>query len=65
MNVDSTTIIRVTKTEFETKDGCVFQMPFELENEITVPEFQKIYDDWLRTIQQKVLTNTDAEEINN
>lgn len=55
MNVDSTTIVRVTKTEFETKDGSVFQMPFELENDITVSEFQKIYDDWLRTIQQKEL----------
>lgn len=57
MKINSITITKVDKTEFETKDGVVYQMPFELENEITVEEFQKIYDEWFREFQQKNLIN--------
>jgi hypothetical protein len=48
-------ITRITKTEFETDDGEIHQIPFELDEEPTVEEFQKIYDEWFRLFQQKGL----------
>ena len=38
------TVVRVTKTEFELDNGDIFQHNFELEEEITVEEFQKLLD---------------------
>lgn len=48
-------ITRVTKTEFETSDGEIHQMPFELDVAPTVEEFQEIYDQWVRLFQRKDL----------
>lgn len=48
-------IKRVTKTEFETSDGEVFQLLFELDEVPTVEEFQEIYDQWFRLLQRKEL----------
>jgi sporulation-control protein spo0M len=48
-------IIRVTNTEYETDDGVVTQLPFELDYVPTVEEFQKMYDEWFRIFQQKGL----------
>jgi hypothetical protein len=48
-------ITRITKTEFETDDGEIHQIPFELDEIPTVEEFQKIYDEWFRLFQQKGL----------
>lgn len=48
-------ITRVTKTEFETSDGVIHQIPFELDEEPTLEEFQKMYDDWFRILQRKGL----------
>ena len=62
MKINSTTVVRVTKTEFETQDGVVHQMPIELDSEISVVEFQKIYDEWLRTFQQKELLVENTNE---
>ena len=38
------TVIRVTKTEFELDNGDIFQHNFELEEEISIDEFQKLLD---------------------
>ena len=48
-------IVRVTKTEFETDDGVIYQIPFELDEVPTTEEFQRIYDEWFRLFQQKGL----------
>ena len=48
-------IVRVTKTEFETDDGVIHQIPFELDEVPTIEEFQRIYDEWVRLFQQKGL----------
>jgi len=53
------TIIRLTQTEFETDDGAVYPIPFEMENMPTIEEFQKIYDEWFRLFQQKELIDND------
>ena len=38
-------VVRVTKTEFELNNGDIFQHTFELDEEITIDEFQKLLDD--------------------
>jgi len=48
-------ITRLTKTEFETSDGIVHDIPFELDEIPSIEEFQKIYDEWYRLFQQKGL----------
>lgn len=48
-------ITRVTTTEFETYDGVIHDIPFELDEVPTVEEFQRIYDEWFRLFQQKGL----------
>ncbi len=48
-------IIRVTTTEFETDDGVIYDIPFELDEVPTAEEFQRIYDEWFRLFQQKGL----------
>lgn len=55
MKVKLKMITRVTKTEFETSDGVIHQMPFELEEVPTIEEFQDLYDDWFRILQRKGL----------
>lgn len=46
-------ITRLTKTEFETSDGIVHDIPFELDVVPSIEDFQKIYDEWYRLFQQK------------
>ena len=48
-------ITRVTTTEFEADDGVIHDIPFELDEVLTVEEFQRIYDEWFRLFQQKGL----------
>jgi len=44
MEVKPMKIVRVTKTEFETADGQVFEHPVPLDKAPTVKQFQKIHD---------------------
>lgn len=37
-------VVRVTKTEFELDNGDIYPHNFELEEDITVEEFQKLLD---------------------
>lgn len=37
-------VVRVTKTEFELDNGDIYPHAFELDEDITVEEFQKILD---------------------
>ena len=46
-------ITRITKTEFETEDGGIHPIPFELDEIPTITEFQRIYDDWFQLFQQR------------
>lgn len=48
-------IVNITKTEFETEDGVIHPIPFELEEIPSIEEFQEIYDQWFRLFQQKEL----------
>jgi hypothetical protein len=48
-------IVKITKTEFETDDGNIHPIPFELDEIPSIEEFQKIYDQWFRLFQQKEL----------
>lgn len=59
MRTKKVKIIRIDKKEFELEDGRVFQHPVELETVPSLEEFQKIYDQWFRTI--KGLENQDAD----
>ena len=37
-------VVRVTKTEFELDNGDIYLHPIDLEEDITVEEFQKLVD---------------------
>ena len=37
-------VIRVSKTEFELDTGDIYPIPFEFDEELTVEEFQKIFN---------------------
>ena len=52
-------VVRVTKTEFELEDGCVYPHPIVLDDVPTVEEFQGIYDHWFAIFNREF-----AEEIN-
>lgn len=53
-------IVKVTKTEFQTEDGTIHPMMFELEEVPTVKEFQKTYDEWLHVFQALEQQKQDA-----
>lgn len=55
MNTLSRKIVRITKTEFETADGIIRPLLFELDEAPTVEEFQAIYDDWFNVFLNKGL----------
>jgi energy-converting hydrogenase A subunit M len=38
-------VIRVTKTEYELENGDIYPHLFELDNDVSVEEFQKILDE--------------------
>ena len=37
-------VVRVSKTEFELDNGDVYPFPFDMDEELTVEEFQNILD---------------------
>lgn len=55
-------IIRVSKTDFETDDGAVYPMMFDLDELPTVEEFQSIYDEWLQVFRDKELLEAHESE---
>jgi hypothetical protein len=62
MTMLSRKIVRVTKTEFETADGSVHPILFDLEETPTVEEFQKHYDYWLDLFREKELIENELHE---
>jgi hypothetical protein len=38
-------VVRVCKNEYELENGDIFPIPFELDNDITIDEFQKLLDE--------------------
>ena len=55
-------IVKVSKTEFETADGTIHPIPFELDKVPTVEEFQKIYDEWVKIFEEQGLINPEEKE---
>ena len=45
-------VVRVTKTEYETADGEIHELPFELDELPTVEEFQQTLDMWRELIER-------------
>ena len=43
-------VVRVTKTEFELDNGDIYPHVFELDDDITVEEFQKLLDESKDTV---------------
>ena len=48
-------ITRVSKTEFETNDGTVHPMLFELDEVPSIADFQAQYDDWFNVFSERGL----------
>lgn len=46
-------VVRVTKEEFETEDGCVYKHMEPLDEVPTLEEFQKTYDNWFNMLVKK------------
>jgi hypothetical protein len=59
--MSSRKIVRITKTEFETDDGTIHPMLFELDEIPTLEDFQKIYDEWISVFQEKELMEEHGE----
>jgi hypothetical protein len=47
-------VVRVTRTEFELDTGDVYPLPFELDHTPTLKEFNKIYANSKRLVEQLV-----------
>lgn len=56
-------IVKVTKTEFETEDGTIHPMMFELDEVPTIKEFQKQYDEWFHVFREKELLENNESEV--
>ena len=65
MSTSPKMVTRVTKTEFETDDGMIHPIPFELDEIPTIEEFQKIYDEWFRLFQHKELIHAGQKRPDN
>lgn len=55
-------IVKVSKTEFVLDNGTVCPIPFDLEVEPTVEEFQKTYDYWLHVFREQGLTEDHEQQ---
>jgi len=63
MNTKNRQIVRVSKTEFETADGNIRPMLFDLDETPTVEEFQEIYDDWFNVFLEKGLIENERKTV--
>ena len=45
-------VIRVSTTEYETEDGEIHELPFELDEAPTVEQFQRTLDTWRELIER-------------
>lgn len=56
-------IVRVTREEFETADGSVFPIVPNLDEEMTIEEFQKHYDNAAEIVRSsKTLGGDDPDD---
>jgi len=46
-------IVRVDENEFETDDGTIYQHPEPLDEVLDAEEFQTIYDNWKKIIEDE------------
>ena len=56
------TVVRVTKTEFELDNGDIYPHAFELDDDITVEEFQKLLDSSKDMIVEQIKKIEDIDE---
>ena len=56
------TVIRVTRTEFELSSGDIYPHAFELDDDITVEEFQKLLDSSKDMIIDQIKKIEDIDE---
>ena len=62
-NMFSHKIIKVSKTEFETSDGSVYPIPFELDETPHLEDFQEQYNHWLDIfISEGFITNEENDK---
>jgi len=47
-------VVRVTRTEFELDNGDIYPLPFELDHTPTLKEFNRIYANSRRLVEQLV-----------
>ena len=55
-------IVKVTKTEFETEDGTVHPIPFELDEAPSLEDFQQQYSHWLDVFISEGLIQANEED---
>lgn len=53
-------VVRLTTTEFELENGDVYPIPFEIDSDITIEEFQDILNE-SKEIVTKIVENSDDE----
>lgn len=56
------TVVRVNKTEFELDNGDIYPHAFELDNDITVEEFQKLLDESQDMVLNHIKNINDTNE---
>ena len=56
------TVVRVTRTEFELDNGDVYPHSFELDDDISVKEFQKLLDSSKNMIINQIKKIEDIDE---
>ena len=61
-NMISHKIVKVTKTEFETDDGTVHPIPFELDEAPLLEDFQQQYSHWLDVFISEGLIQDNEED---
>jgi hypothetical protein len=55
-------ITKLSKTEFETSDGAIHPILFDLDEDISVAQFQAQYDDWLNVFSERGLLENETKE---
>ena len=57
-------ITKLSKTEFETSDGAIHPILFDLDEDISAAQFQAQYDDWLNVFSERGLLENDTKQEN-
>jgi len=58
-------VVRVTRTEFELDNGDIYPLPFELDYTPTLKEFNEIYANSRKLVEELVLQSKNKSFLNN